>query len=43
MIGLSEWCLEARNLEVKISSVGVENVGLQDEITIHSKKSICLS
>ena len=43
MMGLSEWCLEARNLEVKISSVGVKNVGLREDTTTYSQKSTCLS
>ena len=43
MMGLSEWCREGRKLEVKIWWVGVENVGLQQDTTIHSKKSTCIS
>jgi len=43
MMGLSEWCRAGRNLEVKIWWVGVKNVGLREETTIHSKKSTCIS
>ena len=42
-MGLSKWCHEGRNLEVKIWWAGVKNVGLQEDSTTYSQKSTCLS
>ena len=42
-MGLSKWCHEGRNLEVKTWWAGVESVGLQEDTTTYSQKSTCAS